>query len=279
MSHFFVAYMIVYYKIFLAVCIYFYLGGDKVCMDIYVDEMFVINLVVLFFLISFMDLVDKRKTSFSKKIMISVSFSVVYVLGVVFCFRYFISINYIFVVLLAVVYSVPCKLFDLVKNYIIITIFSCLIYGFLNYILNIFSALNIIVVLLGISALYIIIKILFFIYGAKKYYSLSIYNNNRFVKLTALMDTGNLLEDTITGKPVIIAEEKSLNNIMDNSPLRKLSYKSLGNENGYFYVFKADRAVINNNILYSPIIAIYNTRLSDNGEYNAIIGSKHLGGK
>lgn len=241
--------------------------------------MVAVNIIVLYFVISIADLLNRKKTAVKRKLSVSVVLSLVYTFGIISNINLFLNNNYIFIIILTLFYCLPCGIMDVIKNYIIINILGCITFGFMNYMLSIFDCLKISIVIISMLMVYCAIKLLILYMKYHKYYKLSIFCNNETVRLKALLDSGNLLIDTVTGKPVIIAEQSALGSIINNVDFRILPYKTLGNENGYFHVFKADKAFINNYCITHPIIAIYNTRLSDNGEYNAIIGLKHLGGK
>jgi stage II sporulation protein GA (sporulation sigma-E factor processing peptidase) len=125
---------------------------------------------------------------------------------------------------------------------------------------------------------------------------------NKKVAIMALVDTGNALNEPLTNAPVVVVEYTSIkdllpidvqeifeqNNqndfniiahIMSNSDLltrfRVIPFKSLGKENGMLLGFKPDEVqLMENNKLQSIkniIIGIYNKKLSNSGEYNALI--------
>lgn len=123
---------------------------------------------------------------------------------------------------------------------------------------------------------------------------------NKIANVHALVDTGNLLKEPITGNSVIVVEKEKLysiipNEILDNiekimyggnnlenvdnkyiSKLRLIPFSSLGTPNGMLIGTKVDKIKINfeeeeinaNNI----IVGIYNKKLTKNGLYNALIG-------
>lgn len=127
-----------------------------------------------------------------------------------------------------------------------------------------------------------------------------IYLNNNISKVHALVDTGNLLKEPITGNSVIVVEKQQLynlipNNILDNveeimycnnnlenidseyiSKLRLIPFSSLGTPNGMLIGTKVDKIKINfeeEEIDVTNVIAgIYNKSLTKNGLYNALIG-------
>lgn len=129
---------------------------------------------------------------------------------------------------------------------------------------------------------------------------IEIYLNNNVSKVHALVDTGNLLKEPITGNSVIVVEKQKLynlipNNILDNieeimygnknlenidseyiSKLRLIPFSSLGMPNGMLIGAKVDKIKIKfeeEDIYVENVIAgIYNKSLTKNGLYNALIG-------
>lgn len=127
--------------------------------------------------------------------------------------------------------------------------------------------------------------------------------NGKQVKVKALLDTGNLLKDPITGFPVIVIEhtslkliipEKVLNNLdkilggdIDEltkddkfsetiSRFRMIPFSSLGKQNGLLLGIKADSInVISDekiDTVNNAIIGIYDKSFTKNGAYTAIFG-------
>ncbi len=127
---------------------------------------------------------------------------------------------------------------------------------------------------------------------------IEIYLNNNVTKVHALVDTGNLLKEPITGNPVIIVEKENLYNIipkeiLDNieeimygnnmdieneyiSKLRLIPFSSLGMQNGMLIGAKVDKVKIDfedEEINLSNVITgIYTKTLTKNKLYNALIG-------
>lgn len=131
---------------------------------------------------------------------------------------------------------------------------------------------------------------------------ITILLDNKKAAVMALVDTGNALNEPITKAPVVVAEYTSIkellpmdvqdifeqNNqndfnmiahIMSNSDLvtrfRVIPFKSLGKENGMLLGFKPDEVqLVENNKhqnIKNIIIGIYNKKLSNSGEYSALI--------
>lgn len=127
-------------------------------------------------------------------------------------------------------------------------------------------------------------------------------------KLTvkAMLDTGNLLKDPITGVPVIIVEKDKLYEIIPGRILnhtekiiggdweicneeteyrarfRVIPFSSIGKQNGMLLGFKADKIKIVTDveevIRKESIVCIYNGKISKNDTYSALIGLDILEG-
>ena len=142
-------------------------------------------------------------------------------------------------------------------------------------------------------------------------YDMEIIINKKTVKIKALLDTGNLLKDPLTGLAVIVVEHKSLytiipKDILDNiskiiggdivdlskneefnkiiSRFRIIPFSSLGKQNGLLLGIKADGINIlvdeKTEHIKNAIIGIYDKSLTKNGIYSAIFGLDLLeGGK
>lgn len=243
-------------------------------LKIYADEMILINIITNFIILTSTDIINRFKTVFLKRFIISAFVSSTYTAALAIDFNFFISHSYIFLVLMVILYSVPCRFYAIIKNYVIINILSCMSLGILKQ----FTFFNVLILILTLILTCIISRAFIYYISYRKYYNILIFNNNKKTSIKALLDSGNLLIDPMTKKPVIIAERNSIADLYENRQLRRVPYKSLGNENGEFYVFDAEKVRINNHNIRNPVIAVYNTRLSDDGKYNAIISLKHLGG-
>lgn len=121
-----------------------------------------------------------------------------------------------------------------------------------------------------------------------------------FIK--AMIDTGNLLKDPISGVPVVVVEAKQLEevipltiienlnkiiggedqNVMTNigeeyiAKFRVIPFSSLGKQNGLLLGFKADKIIVtteeNEKTIQNVIIGIYDKSLTKNGLYTGLIG-------
>ena len=134
------------------------------------------------------------------------------------------------------------------------------------------------------------------------FYKVIITINKKQIETTAMVDTGNLLKDPITGNPVIVVESSLLEKILPlelllnldkiiggefenvteeirNTYMNKLKlipYASLGKQNGMLIGIKADEVKIikedETQLKNNVIIGIYNKPLTKRGEYRALIG-------
>jgi stage II sporulation protein GA (sporulation sigma-E factor processing peptidase) len=130
--------------------------------------------------------------------------------------------------------------------------------------------------------------------------------NDKLIKTTAMIDTGNLLKDPISNFPVIVVEhtllydcipKEILNNLenilggnLENIPedirneymlkLKVIPYMSLGKQNGMLLGIKPENVKIEREedvkCLDKVIIGIYNKSLTKRGEYRALLGIEML---
>ena len=136
-----------------------------------------------------------------------------------------------------------------------------------------------------------------------------LFINGKFARVKALLDTGNLLKEPLTGYPVIVVEHKSLypclsEKILNNldiiiggdiddlakdkeciktiSRFRMIPFSSLGKTNGLLLGIKADSVniILDEKIqsISNVIIGIYDKSFTKNGLYSAIFGLDLLEG-
>lgn len=172
------------------------------------------------------------------------------------------------------------------------------------------------IALIGGIVSFIVIQISFKIVKTKLtkknvIYDIEINLNNNSINVKALLDTGNLLKEPITGSPVVVVERSKLYSIfpavvLDNlekiiggdtsvllgcndniniiSRFRMIPFTSLGKQNGLLLGIKVDyiNVVIEENIkkIHNVIIGIYDKSFTKNEMYSAIFGLDILeGGK
>ena len=127
-------------------------------------------------------------------------------------------------------------------------------------------------------------------------------------KITAMIDTGNMLKDPISRMPVVVVQKENLKEILpeeilDNiekiiggdsekiiqtmeqkeyiSKFRVIPFSSLGKQHGLLLGFKADKVIVlydeNEMTFENVIIGIYDKPLSKNNSYSALVGLDMLG--
>ena len=132
--------------------------------------------------------------------------------------------------------------------------------------------------------------------------NITIKINNKFIKVKAMIDTGNFLKEPITNIPVIVVEDRLLKNVIDEeildnienilggdlnhiseitkneymSKMRVIPFTSLGKQHGMLLGIKAQEVIIEENNetrkLNKVIIGLYNRKLNKKNEYQALIG-------
>ncbi len=123
--------------------------------------------------------------------------------------------------------------------------------------------------------------------AAAKYHCIKIVLNGKAVYLTALVDSGNVLKEAVTGRSVIIAEWDKIDTLFERVGyddwvrgcekyrLWPIPYRSLGNSNGLVYAFAPDEVIITEEKrrLGKVFVGVTNEKLSMKDEYDAIIGA------
>lgn len=131
--------------------------------------------------------------------------------------------------------------------------------------------------------------------------NIKIYYEEKILEVKALLDSGNMLKDPISGMPVIIIEKEILHKIIPEeilnyienivggeeqkektevkkylSKIRMVPFMSIGKENGMLLGIRIDKVKIETeeiNIEKDNVIAgIYNQKLTKDNKYNALIG-------
>lgn len=300
-------------------------------MTVYLDIIFLENILMNYIIIFATGVVIKTEC---KKLRILLS-SLVGAVYTVVMYLNIISIysNFIMKVILsvAIVYIAfkPISIKKLIKNLIIFYLVS-FVFGGCVFALMYFlkpqmveirngvfvGSYPIKVALVGALIAFIVIRISFKLVKTKlskkdMIYNVELYINKKSTKVKALLDTGNLLKDPITGFPVIVIEHKSLYSLIPEKVLnnldkilggdiddltkdeefnktisrfRMIPFSSLGKQNGLLLGIKADSVniILDEKIenINNVIIGIYDKSFTKNGMYSAIFGLDLLeGGK
>lgn len=112
----------------------------------------------------------------------------------------------------------------------------------------------------------------------KRLYTVKIVENGKEYEFNALFDTGNLLKDPYTGKPVSIVEEnEDILDWLNDKPqkYRIIPFKSIGTENGLLEGTEVDELIIcredGKKIERDAVIAFYKGKLSCDNSYQVIL--------
>ena len=161
-------------------------------------------------------------------------------------------------------------------------------------------------ILLGAIVSFLVILVAFKIIKGRflkkeMFCDLEIKINNKIIKTTAMVDTGNCLKEPITNNPVVVIEHtllyecipKQILNNLDNIiggdfegipqeiketyifKLKLIPYSSLGKQNGILLGIKPEYVKIlteEKEKKINVIIGMYNKSLTKRGEYRALIG-------
>ncbi len=276
--------------------------------NIYADEMLFINFSVNFLIIELTKKILAVRLSLARELFTAFCVSLAYTLIVISPYRA--ALNFMTMLALSLCELVflfkPLDIWQLMRYTIAFKLVSfcvnAVIFLVLNYFTDKFSYI-VLLISFGITyASYIVLNIL---KKGSSYHSIDIYCSNKIININALVDTGNLLIEPISNKPVIVAEYSALkailpsklveiyenkreSNLMEivsaisedsfRKSLRIIPFRSVGNEKGMMIGFVADSVKIDDKIINKPIIGICRFNLSKNGLYSALISPRHLGG-
>lgn len=114
----------------------------------------------------------------------------------------------------------------------------------------------------------------------KRIYRVNLYAMGKEVTINALLDTGNLLFDPISGRKVHIIEYEAVKDIVnkENGFYRVIPFNSVGKERGLLDAVEVDYMEIENGDLPSvkiekPIIALYDKKLASDGKFEGLLHS------
>jgi stage II sporulation protein GA (sporulation sigma-E factor processing peptidase) len=284
---------------------------------VYIDILFFINLVINYFILLAVTNILHRKDK-RLRLFLGACLGAVYSLFIFFpelSFLYSSVLKFIFSVAIVVVAYKFSSIIHLVKLvlafYIVSIIFGGIIFAMWLFLSPpgmlmkngvVYVDISPVVLILASAACYIIITLFArFLHknnGLEAIYEVEVFLGNVSVKITALLDTGNSLTDSISGLPVIITEfdkiEKLIpkalrqsfkKGIIDNPDIfvienwqnrfRLIPYGSVGNTGGLLPAFKPDKIVAKsgeNKIETSNVlVAVTNKRLTADGRYNMLL--------
>lgn len=288
--------------------------------EIYADVLYLINFFMIFFIFTCVNKINKPKVKLFRIILTSSISSILYCLLLIFV-KYNKIIN-IISILIIISFSVlfcfrPSSLNDFFKILLMILGFSVFIGGFCIYIFYLKSSFKISnfdlnnfsykILVFSTILSYILIKQFERWYKktiVKKqtFYKIKIFNDNKYVLLNALLDTGNSLKDPLSQKDVLIVEFLAIKDILpacinvifsenkENDMLeiinnlkdinfRLIPFSSVGKENGLMLGIKLDKVEIKYDkkiVLKNVIVGLCNFSLSKDNFYRAILSPEML---
>ena len=298
-------------------------------MTVYLDIVFMENILMNYIIIFATGIVLKvecKKWRIFVASMLGAVYTVVMYLNIIPIYSNFIMKMVLSVVIVYVSFK-PKTLKNLIKDMVIFYLVS-FVFGGCVFALMYFlqpqmaqmrngvfvGAYPLKVVLIGGLVAFIILQISFKLIKTKlskkdMIYEIEVFINEKSTKIKALLDTGNLLKDPITGFPVIVIECKSLKTVLPEiilnnidkilggdideltkddlfnqtiSRFRMIPFSSLGKQNGLLLGIKADSVniILDEKIenVNNAIIGIYDKSFTKNGTYTAIIGLDMLEG-
>lgn len=110
----------------------------------------------------------------------------------------------------------------------------------------------------------------------KKYVNVELQLGDNKIKLNALIDTGNTLRDSETGKPVSVISRSAMEQALDNQniSLRYIPYRSIGKSEGSMPVIQADKLRLlgeEQKCFEKPIIGIAEEAFPEGGVFQMIL--------
>ncbi|MDE7321500.1 MAG: sigma-E processing peptidase SpoIIGA [Lachnospiraceae bacterium] len=137
-----------------------------------------------------------------------------------------------------------------------------------------FSRIVVTVVITGIVAFLVLYRRI----AGQNIYDVTLTENGENIALRALFDTGNLLCDPVSGKPVSVMEETDeIRQWLAKYPqkYRIIPYQSVGNEHGILEGIVVDRMMIQKEegqvVKKETIVALYKGKLSKDGTFQMIL--------
>ena len=292
-------------------------------MTVYLDIVFLENILMNYIIVFATGVVIKNECKKLRLLIASVIgaiYTIVMYLEIIPIYSNFIM-KFILSIVITYIAVNPKSLKKLIKNLIIFYLVS-FVFGGCVFALMYFlkpqmaqirngvfvGAYPLKIALVGGIISFIIIQISFKLVKSKlskkdMIYDIEVTLDNKSAKIKALLDTGNLLKDPITGYPVIVVEKASLrkiipSNILNNSEkiiggdiselicdsefsktisrFRVIPFSSLGKQNGLLLGIKPDSVNIKldekTEKLNNVIVGIYDKSFTKNGAYTAIFG-------
>lgn len=287
-------------------------------MTVYIDIVFLENLCINCIILLATGLINKTKINILRILLSSLLGSVYAVLSYTSLLNIFSNIVMKITLSICMVYIAynPRSIKQLFKQLIIFYLTSFTFGGVAFALLYFVKPQNILIrngvligtypikiALLGVIIGFVIITIAFKNFKGKfskkdMFCNLQLNFKERKININAMIDTGNLLKEPITGKSVVVVEKEELyellpKSILDESEniisgknemenieyaekLKLIPFTSLGRENGLLLGFKIDSIIVeyddNLKQVNDVIVGIYDKVLSKSKTYTSLIG-------
>lgn len=259
-------------------------------MKIYVDIIFLINLIYDFLILNAVNVVLRRNKKIRRLFLSSF-------VGAISSFSIFFPLlNNIYITILISIVMVYIaygyKDFIYIKNNIIYFYMISVIFGGFLYLINLkfnnysnFSDSYNNKVMINFIGIIIISPIIYLLYiytyknnqvNHNNYYNLKFSLSDKIYNLNAFYDTGNLIKDPYKGRPVILINKKVLNGDIKNKSPILVPCKMINNDL-LIYSYKPTLLIINNHIINNCLIGLWEKNNFFDG-VDAII-SGYLGDK
>lgn len=274
-------------------------------MTVYIDVIFIENLIMNLSIILSEAIILKLTTGFFRKFLASIVGTFLYIFQMFFQITYLRLITSIIVVLIAFKPN-KIKMFfkELIVLYFITFLFGGISFAIMNLKNNgvwkiaggvLVGNFNLIFVF---SSAFIGFAILYFILKEKNkhvFKRIIIGVDNFEFMINVFLDTGNLLREPYTDKPVIIVEKKAVNELIGEKcgenfekiiqgkvsvPIGMflIPYRSLGNSHSFLLGIKPTYIKEENSkkIYNDLVIGVCSENISENNEYSGIFGLETL---
>ena len=231
--------------------------GDKV--KIYLDLIMLLNFGIDFILLTSVSIILKRNVSINRLLIgsfiggLSILFLFINISSLIL-FIYKVLISTIMIIITFKYINIRYTLINLGYLYM-----SSIVLGGFLYLLNLeFSLKHIGIIFinngLSINFIFLLITnpIILYIYvkqikklkyNYNNYYDIEIYINKNKYKYIGYFDTGNVLKDNLTGKPVILIDKRKV--LFKILSFRLIPYTSI-NKKGLIKIIKPDKVIFNN---------------------------------
>ena len=268
-------------------------------MKIYADILFFINFISSYILLDLTARITHCRPRLLRLIITAVIGAFLAVIG--FCGGEYAGVVRIFSALLLPVCAFGFRGADTVRQVILFSLLSAVIAGIFAFLSDssqtiavrngiMYFDLSAIRFLAVFAISYIIISLSIWFIKRRRYVKcrrLAITLKDKTVRVTAIVDSGNVLKEPITGKDVIIVEWDKIRRLFDDIEyadfkrgtekykLWLVPYHSLGNTGGLICAFLADDISVTDEKrrIGKIFVGVTNEKLSAKDEYNAIMGA------